>query len=69
MSDASSREGWFSVAYDTKDGHTDKFTWVLTFKGPEKCVSLALCIGRCGGWCSHDAGVRVWQLRGEPGQG
>lgn len=34
---ASAREGgWFSVAYDTKQGRADKFTWVITFKGPEK---------------------------------
>ena len=33
---ASAREGgWFRVAYDTKAGRTDKFTWVITFKGPE----------------------------------
>lgn len=40
---ASAREGgWFSVAYDTKAGRTDKFTWVITFKGPEKCVHALL---------------------------
>lgn len=32
---SASEGGWFSVAYDTKEGRTDKFTWVITFKGPE----------------------------------